>query len=132
MKFDQIKLSRISPDDLQVMASACEAYAQVLESLYEQEGRTQQYIHYSILENFRMELFRKLTNRKRVNRHTLTMELFTAFVLHDSLQYFLRVAPNSYSSAVLNRINFALYRELPRTSDTETLSVMSSLNMDDY
>ena len=123
----KISLGKINQHDLGVIANSCEKYHQDLLALLEQEHSAQQYIHLSILQAFRYELLKKITNRFQAKSVNIKMETFTAFVCFDALQHYSNHCDNHLDQAILRRLCDVLFQELPRTSD-KTLSINSELN----
>ncbi len=128
MSQSKIKLTDLSQQDLSVISNAATIYAETLIELSEADNRSQQHIHLSILTEFRYELLKKLTKRDPPNRSSLKMEVYTAFVLYDSLQHYSHKIEDQLESAINRRIIIELFALLPFTKDHSQLSVMSNLN----
>lgn len=125
----KISLPKLSSQDIAVVSNACSKYSQDLDNLRNKENRAQQHIHYGILQVFRFELLKKMTNRNQAKENKLNMEVFTAFVVYDALQHFSNYCDNHLEQAIMRRIIMELFPQLPTTSDKH-LSVMSELNFE--
>ena len=125
---EKVKLTGLSHEDMIVISEAAEKYAQALNSLLNSDNTSQQNIHYSILNEFRYELVKRITKREPPKENTLKMEVHTAFVVYDCLQHYSKQTSSQFTSAVLRRIIMELFSLLPFTKDHEKMSLMSSLN----
>lgn len=124
----KITLQTKNSDDFGPIANAGEHYAKTLERLIHLQNKAQQIIHLSILEEFRYDVFKKLTVREKpVKPPKLKMEMHTAFVLRDALQNYSNSTLDSHEAAQVRRLTMELYSLLPRTEDQEDLSLMSTL-----
>lgn len=126
----KITLVKLNQRDIAVVSNACTRYYQDLQALLEKENRAQQYIHISILQAFRYELLKRLTNRFQAKTSNIKIESFTAFVVYDALQHYSNHCDNPLEQAILRRIITQLFRDLPTVSD-KTLSIHSQLNFQD-
>ncbi len=124
----KVSLNGIKGTDFNVIATALDSYKTAITYMLESQNRSQQYIHYSILDQFCYEMLKKINSRTKPKFTTIRMELATAFIAFDALQYYSNQCDNHLESAVLNRLMIALHAELPRTSDGKYLTILSDLN----
>jgi len=129
MNLPKISMVKLENQDISVIADACSRYSKDLGSLKELENRAQQHIHFTILQVLRFELLKKMTSRSPAKKCNLNMEIFSAFVVYDALQHYSNHCDNQLDQAIMRRLIFQLFAELPNTSDKE-LSVNSKLNFE--
>lgn len=124
----KIKMKKIKPNDWKVMHAAVFNYIQAIGELYISEKKSQQLIHYTILDAFSWELHKRIYGTKPTQVGQITLQIHVAFILFDALSFFSNQCDSHLESAVLNRLMISLHQELPRTSDGKILSIHSNLN----
>ena len=125
---EKVKLTELSNQDLHVISDAITHYAKILQQLCHSDNTSQQHIHLSIIEALQYEVLGKITKREQPKNPTLKMEVHTAFVLYDALEYYGKVVTSLLTSAIIRRIIMELFSLLPFTRDHQKLSLVSNLN----
>ena len=125
---EKVKLTELSGDDLHVISDATTYYATILKQLCLTDNTSQQHIHLSIIEALQYEVLARITKREQPKNNTLKMEVHTAFVLYDALEYYGHQVTSLLTSAIIRRIIMELFALLPFTRDHQKLSLVSNLN----
>ena len=124
----KIKMAGIKPHDWKVMHAAIFSYLQALADIYHSQQKTQQLIHYTILDALSWEIHKRIYGRKTAQGGQITLEVYNAFLLYDALSFYSNNCDSHLESAILNRLMISVHAELPRTSDGKKLSIHSNLN----
>lgn len=127
MNNQKIPLKDLDKPALEVMNEAAHAYAMRLRDLVNDRRTAQAHIHYSILSSYGHEVFKKVANPYPPAKGSMKLEVFTAFVALDTLQYYLNETRIAQHQAICRRLIDQLDPLLPTTSDLERFTVNSDL-----
>jgi len=125
MKIEKIHLKKLDHVDLEVLIEAANIYARHLRLLTIERKTAQTHIHFSISVCFGYEIFKKLYAHKKES--SLNLDLFTAFVVLDSLHYYLDRDLHPLYQAKCSRMIQELDRLLPTVIDAKKFTVNSEL-----
>jgi len=132
MNFDKLRIIGLKPEDDQIMLDAVLSYKDALQYHLEVEHKSSQYIHVSILNVLKYDLFKRVNNRTKSKKPVnISLELHTAFLLYDALSFYSTQCNDHYQSAKLGRVMIAIHQELPRATDAKILTVGSTLNFNE-
>lgn len=124
---EKIKLEPLNNEDLHVISDATSKYSEALSTLCASDNLSQQHIHFSIIQFFSYDIFRRITKIPVAKNPVLNMEIHTAFVVYDALQFYSNLASGK-DAAIIRRLIIQLFALLPFTRDHQQMSLHSKLN----
>lgn len=123
----KISIKRISKEEVEMLNDACSAYQEYLELLCNTENKSQHHIHHSINREYGFMLLGKITRRNIPMVNTITIDVHTAFVVSDGLNYYIGITKDVWGKSAAIKILDQIFQELPYTRDSREYSLASEL-----
>ncbi|MCT8340522.1 hypothetical protein MG296_10690 [Flavobacteriaceae bacterium TK19130] len=128
---EKISLKKLDRKDFEVLANASKNYAEVLDHLIQVQNTAQQHIHFNIIQLFQYDVYKKVTSRSFGSKSKVSMELHTAFLLHDALQFYCSSTTDDYERSRGTSLIYKLHPMLPSVSDEGEKSVLSQIYVEE-
>lgn len=121
----KISIKRISKEEVEMLNDACAAYQEYLELLCNTENKSQHHIHHSINREYGYLLLSRVTRRNIPMVNTINIDVHTAFVVTDGLDYYISTTQDIWGKNAAIRILDEIFNELPYTKDAKKYSLIS-------